>query len=93
MSPPTLVRFRLYVAGQSPNSVLALRNLRALCEQHLGARHEIEVIDVLRNAGAALDDRILVTPTLLKLSPAPTCRIIGNLSQADVVLATLGLAK
>lgn len=92
MKPPTLVRFRLYIAGQSPNSVLALRNLRALCEQHLGGGHEIEVVDVLRHAGAALDDRILVTPTLLKLAPAPTCRIIGNLSQADVVLATLGLA-
>lgn len=92
MSSP-IVRFRLYVAGQSPNSVLALKNLRLICEQHLGDHHEIEVVDVLRRAGDALDDHILVTPTLLKISPAPTCRIMGNLSHADVVLATLGLVK
>ena len=93
MSPTSTFRFRLYVAGQSHNSVLALENLRALCRQHLRDRHEIEVVDVLRQADRALADGILVTPTLLKLSPAPTCRIMGSLALADVVLATLGLAK
>lgn len=93
MSPPTFFRFRLYIAGQSHNSVLALANLRALCGLHLRDRHEIEVVDVLRQAEHALDDGILVTPTLIKLAPAPTCRIIGNLSQAEVVLASLGLAR
>ena len=84
-------RFRLYVAAQAQNSEHALGNLNALCRAHLPGRFEIEVVDVYRHPGRALADGILMTPTLLKLEPAPVRRIVGSLGQTQIVLRALGL--
>ncbi|MDQ1813176.1 circadian clock KaiB family protein [Massilia sp. CCM 9210] len=83
--------FRLYVAGDAQNSVLARANLRALCETYLPEQHQIEVLDVFREPKRALDDAIFMTPTLLKLAPASVSRIVGTLSQTQSVLLALGL--
>lgn len=91
MRQPPGYRFLLFVADETQNSVLALANLKRLCQQHLPGRHEIEVVDVLQHPKRALEDGILMTPTLIRLAPLPARRIIGTLSQADVVLAALGL--
>ncbi len=87
----TQYRFRLYVAAEAQNSVQALANLNALCRKHLAGRFEIQVVDVYRHPRRALDDNILMTPTLLKLEPFPQRRVIGSLSQTDAVLQALGL--
>ncbi len=84
-------RLRLYVAGEAQNSALALANLNALCTTHLLERDEIEIIDVFREPARALADRIFMTPTLVKLSPAPARRIVGNLARTGPVLLALGL--
>lgn len=91
MNRRTKYKFRLYVAGDAPNSAQAKANLTALCEAHLPGRYEIEVVDVLKAPKLALKDNVLMTPTLLKLSPAPVGRIVGTLSQMQIVLDTLGL--
>ena len=70
---------------------MAISNLTALCREHAPRRHDIEVVDVNRNRKRALADGILMTPTLLKLAPAPLCRIVGALSQDRVLMQTLGL--
>ena len=85
--------FRLYLAGGAPNSVRALANLYAICRQHFPESHRIEVIDVLKEPLRALAEAILVTPTLVKVSPAPEQQIIGNLSEEDEVLRALGLPQ
>ena len=92
MSRRAVFKFRLYVAGGAQNSAQALANLEALCRTHLPDRHEIEVVDVFREPNRALADGILMTPTLVKLSPAPVQRIVGTLSQMQIVLRALGLA-
>jgi circadian clock protein KaiB len=84
-------KFRLYVAGNAPNGALAISNLKALYQQYAQNRHEIEIVDLSRDQKRALEDGILITPTLVKLAPAPVCRIVGSLSQERVVLQTLGL--
>ena len=84
-------KFRLYVAGEAHNSVQALVNLNAICLAHLPDRHVIEVVDVFKEPGRALADGIFLTPTLIKLGPLPMRRIVGTLSQAQVVLQALGL--
>ena len=84
-------RFRLYVAGGAQNSAQAVTNLTALCRTHLPDNHEIEIVDVLREPKRALADNILMTPTLVKLSPGSMKRIVGNLSQTQPVLQSLGL--
>ena len=85
--------FRLYIAGGAPNSVQALANLYAICRKHFPDSHRIEVIDVLKEPLRALADAILVTPTVVKILPAPALQIIGNLSEEDQVLWALGLPQ
>ena len=83
--------FRLYVAGDTLNSTQAIANLAALCCLHLPDRHQVEVVDVLKFPERALEDKVFVTPTLLKLTPDPVRRIVGTLSATDVILSVLGL--
>lgn len=91
MSRRVMFKFRLYVAGDALNSSQALANLGALCREYLPDRHEIEVVDVFREPKRALADAIFMTPTLLRLAPAPIRRIVGTLSQTQPVLQALGL--
>ena len=91
MSRPPVFKFQLYVAGDAPNSVRALANLTALCQERLADRHEIEIVDVFKDPKRALADNVFMTPTLIKLAPNPVCRIVGTLSQIEIVLPTLGL--
>lgn len=86
-----MFKFRLYVAGDALNSTQALANLAALCQAQLPDRHEIEVIDVFQHPKRALIDSIFMTPTLVKLAPPPVRRIVGTLSQTQLVLLALGL--
>ena len=85
--------FRLYLAGGAPNSVRALANLYAICHKHFPDSHRIEIIDVLQEPMRALAEAILVTPTVVKVSPAPEQQIIGNLSEEEEVLRALGLPQ
>ena len=85
--------FRLFIAGGAPNSVRALANLYALCYKHFPDSHRIEVIDVLSRPLRALADGVVVTPTLIKVSPAPEQQIIGNLSEEAELLRALGLPE
>jgi circadian clock protein KaiB len=84
-------KFRLYVAGDTENSVRARGNLAAICRNHLPNRHEIEIVDVLKEPKRALADGIFMTPTLVKLVPSPKQRIVGTLSETETVLQALGL--
>jgi circadian clock protein KaiB len=80
---------RLYVAGKTSKSEVAVQNLRRICEQELRGQYELQVIDVLEHPQMAEDEKILATPTLIKRLPPPLRRVIGDLSDKDKVL--LGL--
>lgn len=82
---------RLYVAGESPKSIEAFANLKALCETHLTGRYEIEIIDLLEHPRLARGDEIIAIPTLVRQLPAPMRKIIGDLSDTDRVLVGLQL--
>lgn len=84
-------KFRLFVAGGTPNSAEALGNLTALCDACLPNQHEIEVVDVFREPSRALAEGIFMTPTLLRLEPAPVAKVVGTLSDTAVVYRALGL--
>lgn len=91
MSAPVTHSFRLYIAGDGPNSVLATQNLRAVCQEHLSGQHEIEVVDLVQQPRRALEDRVLLTPTLICHLPGAEHRIVGNLSDRRQLLRMLGL--
>jgi circadian clock protein KaiB len=82
---------RLYVAGQSTRSAAALRNLEAICEQHLAGSYRIEVIDLMKHPQLARGDQIVAVPTLVRHLPPPMKKIIGDLSNEENVLVGLDL--
>lgn len=80
---------RLYIADHAPNSAQAVSNLRAICDEHLTDRYNLEIVDVLQDPQRALADGVLVTPTLVRLSPLPVVKIVGDLSEKEQVLSAL----
>jgi circadian clock protein KaiB len=88
----TVIKLRLYVAGQTPKSLAAMSNLRRICDQHLKGRYRIEVIDLIKNPQLAQGDQILAIPTLVKKLPVPVRKIIGDLSNTERVLIGLEIS-
>ena len=82
---------KLYVAGQSPKSVTAFRNLKKICEEHLEGKYQIKIIDLLENPQLGKGDQILAIPTLIRQLPEPVKKIIGDLSNTERVLVGLDL--
>lgn len=83
------LRLRLYIAGDSPNSVCAIANARAICDQHFAGSYDLQIVDLLEQPILGLADGIVVTPTLVRLSPKPVRRMIGNLGDKTHVLTAL----
>jgi circadian clock protein KaiB len=82
---------RLYVAGQTPKSVLALKNITRYCEENLEGRYSIEIIDLLKTPQLAEGDQIVAIPTLIRKVPEPIRKIIGDLSNEEKVLVGLNI--
>ena len=82
---------RLYVAGQTPKSVLAIKNINKYCKEHLEGKYTIEVIDLLKSPQLAEGDQIFAIPTLVRKLPVPIRKIIGDLSNEERVLVGLNV--
>ena len=82
---------RLYAAGTTPRSMLAIRNIQHICEKHLGDPSALAVIDIYQRPEAAMQAQIIAAPTLIKLSPEPVRRAIGDLSNEVKVLYALNI--
>ena len=82
---------RLYVAGQTPRSLTAFKNLKEICEEYLKGQYHIEVIDLMENPTLARGDQILAIPTLVRKLPQPIRKIIGDLSNTERVLVGLDI--
>ncbi|SBO44485.1 Circadian clock protein KaiB [Cyanobium sp. NIES-981] len=91
MSPRKTYILKLYVAGNTPNSMRALKTLRNILDTEFKGVYALKVIDVLVNPQLAEEDKILATPTLTKILPPPVRRIIGDLSDRERVLIGLDL--
>ena len=91
MTPRKTYILKLYVAGNTPNSMRALKTLRNILETEFRGVYALKVIDVLKNPQLAEEDKILATPTLAKILPSPVRRIIGDLSDRERVLIGLDL--
>jgi circadian clock protein KaiB len=84
-------RLRLFVTGTTPRSARAIRNIRAICEDNLAGRYDLEVIDIYQHPEHVRAEQILVTPTLVKELPSPARKLIGDLSDTARVLAGLDI--
>jgi circadian clock protein KaiB len=84
---------RLFVTGMTPRSTEAFAIIKAICEEHLHGRYELEVIDIYQHPHLARDEQIVAVPTLVKRLPAPLRRLIGDLSNVERVLIGLDLRR
>lgn len=82
---------KLYVTGKTSRAERAIQNMRKICNDDLGGRYELDIIDVLERPQLAEEEKILATPTLIKQIPPPLRRIIGDLSDRDRVLLGLDI--
>ena len=82
---------RLYVTGMTPRSTAAIRNVKAICEEHLQGRYKLEVVDVYQHPGLAKGEQIIAAPTLVKCLPLPLRRFIGDMSRTEKILLGLDL--
>ena len=82
---------RLYVAGVTPASTLAIMNIKKICEENLKGRYELTVVDVYQQPVLAKDEQILAAPTLIKKLPLPIRRFIGDMSNKERILVGLDL--
>jgi circadian clock protein KaiB len=84
---------RLYIAGQTPNSIAAIANLKTICEEQLQGKYRIEVIDLLKKPQLAKGDQIVAIPTLVRRLPPPVKKIVGNLSRTERALVGLDIQR
>ncbi len=89
--PKEIWELRLYIAGQTPKSVLALKNITKYCREHLEGKYTIEIVDLLVNPRLAEGDQIFAIPTLVRKFPVPLRKIIGDLSNEEKVLVGLNI--
>lgn len=82
---------RLYVSGMTPNSLLAIENVRKICADHLEGHYHLEIIDIYQQPVLSKDGQIVVAPTLVKELPPPLRKFIGDMSQTEKILLGLGL--
>ncbi len=83
----------LYVAGQTPKSVAAIRNLERICSEHLDDSYVVKVVDLKENPKLAREHNIVAIPTLVRQLPVPIQKIIGDLSDTEKVLVHLQLGE
>ena len=84
---------RLYVAGTTSQSNKAITNLRRICEEHLGNRYALEVINIYQKSALLEGEQIIATPTLIKKLPLPMRKFIGDLANTEKILLGLDLLK
>jgi circadian clock protein KaiB len=82
---------KLYVTGATVRSLRAIANVKAICEQHLKGRYDLEVVDIYRRPARLRRDQIVAVPALIKKLPVPLRILVGDLSRTEQVLQGLGL--
>lgn len=85
--------FTLFVAGASDPSRRAIANIRELFEFHLAGRYDLEVVDIYRDSAATAASNVIAAPTLIRESPLPKRRLVGDLSDTARVLSVLGVGE
>ena len=88
---PAEYQLRLFIAGTSPRSQRTIENLRRICREHFADRHSLVIIDIYQQPELAQAAQVVAAPTLLKLTPEPLRRIVGDLSDEARVLRGLGV--
>ena len=88
-----IFELKLFITGASPNSARAIANLKTFCEEHADYQYNLEIIDVYQQPLKASNEDIIALPMLVKYSPLPMRRLIGDMSDTEKMLKGLGLNR
>lgn len=91
MIPAEKYELRLYVTGMTPRSTRAIESVRAVCEEHLAGKYDLEIIDVYQTPARIMQDQVVAIPTLIKATPVPIRLLVGDMSNRQRLLQGLGL--
>ncbi|MEW6088887.1 MAG: circadian clock KaiB family protein [bacterium] len=83
--------FRLYISGEKEESKHLVEKLEEIFKKQLNINAELNIVDILKDPRAAEEDKILIVPTLIKISPIPVKKIFGDFSNEKIVLSYLDL--
>lgn len=86
-------KLRLFITGTTPNSIKAITNVKAFCEEHIKGRYDLEIVDVYQEPGLAVSEQIVALPILIKSAPLPVKRLIGDMSDNEKMFKGLGITQ
>jgi circadian clock protein KaiB len=84
--------FKLYITGNTPNSIRAINNIQQICEKHLQGNYVLEIVDVHQQPALAQQEQLIALPLLVKKLPLPERKLIGDLSDSEKVMKILSLS-
>jgi circadian clock protein KaiB len=90
---PGVYKLRLFIIGASPNSTRAVANVKKICETYLKDNYELDIIDIHQQPLVAEMEQVIALPLLIKNSPTPQRRLIGDMSNTTKVLSGLGFRE
>jgi len=82
---------KLFITGYTPQAQRSIKNIQEICKNELKEKYHLEIINILEKPQLAEEERIIATPTLIKVLPEPLRRVIGDLSITEKVLVGLDL--
>lgn len=85
--------FRVFVGGSSWRSQRVVQALHELCAAHGVTDYEVEVVDLVEHPLLAEQYGVLALPMVMRVSPAPPVRVVGDLRDATTAADVLGLTS
>lgn len=93
MTEPSKYMLKLYITGATHHSMQAVKNIKQICEDYLVDRYDLHIIDVYQQPSLAEENQIIAVPTLVKISPEPIRRVVGDMSDTSKILSVLGIRQ
>lgn len=93
MSKTPKLTMKLYITGATHHSMMAVKNIKKICQDHLADDYELDIVDVYQQPSLAKEQQIIAAPTLIKLEPAPVRRIVGDMSDTAKILSVLEIGN
>ncbi len=84
---------KVYISNLTPKTLEKIGLFKEMLTAELGSGYHLELVELLKDPASALNDDILVTPTVIRCSPEPTKKIVGNFLDKKQVMFALGLVN
>ncbi len=87
-----MLYFRLYIIEGSSRYKFIIEKLNGFLKEFYNNNYRLEIINILEQSELAVKDKVFATPTLIRLSPAPVKKVVGDLNDKEKLKAFLEIA-